>query len=784
MALLTIAKLDVKYGILTITDDDNCTISSGQHVLGNIPRGTLPGLWFGIIDYKCEKTFGHVYSKFECLPCGVYCTRNQLHLSCKSVVLPVILGVIISILSFVLIYLMTRKHLNNLIKLILERMHYYKAVKSDHKRIKLITPLIENGMLSDESKIFESSLPKDNHMYQVHVNMHKKVEDIIRQPEMIENDGYFNETNIRKANSINKLMNQNIKTRTSRLSSSDEVKKNTSTNEIDKEDSRSGVKCDTDESNCRPCTSGEIKKEDVDQLHREVMSEIRTSLKKEKRNKNKFESLGLLMLGLSTLTKTDACDTTLFLSSKGKICRDNRCLDLDVTTFTIRQGDVVCFNTYDHGQIKIEVERTEDIYRYIKDYYTSDYELKADSYRRCWRAGECSWDNCESETIGQRFKMTAANNSRSIIGHGCHIVPTSCDWTCASGQICHYYRWELLAKGFRYPVYSLSEKTWSVTVRVDYNTYTFKQTLNANSPSHNILVENKSGESIKIPISIVSILKSEKTVKSNLIDIDGNMIEVNACEKNFPVYGLVGDYQISLNDEEHLFDQNNVDCSNTRCSLNCVIRDSSISRLIKTSSINRSNNTRNKYSIMDDYNVDVVKKSYSTLNLMIGNVDIKNLIIKDAKCDIIIDMSYGCLSCIDKPFLVVTPTNIKVRGSLMYYSNCSFDRALLSCTNEPYMLVMDKNYNYCLIDIPSINFTKVVEVNYEYLGGLSPIQYTAATEETSWAVAKDLVTSNEFLSSLVGSFTFFAISTIIATSIIRVFKYLSLVKLSKNIDKA
>lgn len=54
----------------------------------------------------------------------------------------------------------------------------------------------------------------------------------------------------------------------------------------------------------------------------------------------------------------------------------------------------------------------------------------------------------------------------------------------------------------------------------------------------------------------------------------------------------------------------------------------------------------------------VIETSYkvsSSINIMIGNVDLANLYAEQARCDINIMMTYGCSGCTTKPCVVFQP---------------------------------------------------------------------------------------------------------------------------------
>lgn len=137
--------INVKYGEVIIHGFEECAFENNGNEFvyksydENFKMENI--LLFGLINYNCNNHTGTLISKFECKPCGLFCSYNQSVPRCRHVLVPYILGgilgaivgAIICIFSFCLF-----KHNKEKLK----SWYNYKILKrNDKKRIKVVTDM-------------------------------------------------------------------------------------------------------------------------------------------------------------------------------------------------------------------------------------------------------------------------------------------------------------------------------------------------------------------------------------------------------------------------------------------------------------------------------------------------------------------------------------------------------------------------------------------------------------------------------------------------------------------
>lgn len=129
-------------------------------------------------------------------------------------------------------------------------------------------------------------------------------------------------------------------------------------------------------------------------------------------------------------------------------------------------------------------------------------------------------------------------------------------------------------------------------------------------------------------------------------------------------------------------------------------------------------------------------------------------------------VTFGCKSCGIKPYIIITSYDIKVEGILDYQSNCTFEKKYLSCNSEPYQVTLDEDYTSCLITVPRLNQTLSANIQYNFMGDVSPVNIVIE-RETMTTIARSIVTSTDFITSLTNTITLCAIGSTLVTLVMK-----------------
>lgn len=223
-----------------------------------------------------------------------------------------------------------------------------------------------------------------------------------------------------------------------------------------------------------------------------------------------------------------------------------------------------------------------------------------------------------------------------------------------------------------------------------------------------------------------------------------------------------------------------IKCEIFECKARCLCREPTI-------------NTVNKYKdtlkqakldkmIGNDNILDVKDVIRGTITLTIGNVNLDSLYINKAHCDVDIIMTYGCISCTDSPYIIFKSYNIKNEGIIPYESNCSFKTPYLSCNEEPQLLELNEEFEYCQIYLTSINKTIIAHIEYNFSGALSPIN-TIVGRDNSLTAIKSIFSDSNFLNTLGKTAFACALFGTISTVVIKIIQICIITKSNHDINK-
>lgn len=475
---------------------------------------------------------------------------------------------------------------------------------------------------------------------------------------------------------------------------------------------------------------------ELDEIGRAKVNKNRAKLNNKYTTVN---TIALITLLLIFIVDCNCCDNTLYIRSDNKICDFNECKSLDMFTFTMFTGKVICFKDVNHNLLKIKIHSLSYISRYMPQYYTSNYSISTESTYNCRGADNCTQGNrmCKDGMIyGDLYKNSGLNY------YGCQIAVFSCDNYCYLSTICLYYRYSVARVGKLYKVYKYIGKIWESKIIVNYNNLERVYVFNSNNPEQ-VLNVNMIKDKVSIPIIITNFMSEDINIGQSIIELDNIFYSVKSSDKNMPEEGIIGDYQLSLDMGSQTFNNVGVKCQSMDCEYICSYPEPAISRVQK----NIKNVLRHNDVIRYQNHIMVKTGLVGSVTLMMSNVKIDSLFLKRPQCDINVLSTYGCIACEDLPYAIMSASNIKEEGAVQFESNCTFTTSHLSCNPELYKLTLADNDEYCRINIGSLNKSIVLHFDYMFLGTLKPI-YTMLGKDTALDVIKNIATNEDFIYSL------------------------------------
>ena len=228
----------------------------------------------------------------------------------------------------------------------------------------------------------------------------------------------------------------------------------------------------------------------------------------------------------------------------------------------------------------------------------------------------------------------------------------------------------------------------------------------------------------------------------------------------------VGDYQIQIfgNNRSFSYNVHDVKCQADFCGGKCTSSEPGLRRFR-----NRTQpkyNERKYFIVGDNMEITITSTiSDSTRGfgkISIGNVDLKNLVLKEAICDFELRHTYACTGCGENPYVVFEAYRFKTPGVIYFNTNCSLTQNYISCVRMQLIkLTMKQHYEYCYIELPTINRTFHISMDIENVGVIhSVIPQGASTTDYMIESAKNILGSGDFKNSftyIVGGITFFGV---------------------------
>lgn len=432
-----------------------------------------------------------------------------------------------------------------------------------------------------------------------------------------------------------------------------------------------------------------------------------------------------------------SCDNNLYISSKGKICEDIGCEETSTKTFPIQTGQTICFYDEKNSKLSIHIREAYNINYYDQLYDTSDFDIKYDKHGRC--GAFCNVQNCFLNKKHEGF----IDKIDRIQDYVCRVGPV-CDQYCWHNYGCTWVHWWLEPIGNVAKVYKFDTKYWEVILEITYGEINKIVTLNANNPSVNL--DSKHYPAIiRLPLSIISHIAQEKFQFKNLIEDGFNFYHVDASELNFPETDKIGDFQMQIGNHKNVtFNMDSVKCIREFCNATCEAPQSKLRRFRRRSKINLPS------KIYERRSGQIIIKEHSSeqaaFGIKIGDVKINHLYYKQAKCNIDLHSSYGCIGCNQKPYAIFQANSIVEPGIVPFKSNCSFTKKYLSCSAEPFMLEIDNLDTYCSLHMPTLNKTINLATNIEFIGYLDPAKPQIGTD-TPTSILYGIMNNMDFVNS-------------------------------------
>ncbi|XP_055642406.1 uncharacterized protein LOC129779147 [Toxorhynchites rutilus septentrionalis] len=467
--------------------------------------------------------------------------------------------------------------------------------------------------------------------------------------------------------------------------------------------------------------------------------------------------ISLLTIGFST---TYACDNTLFISSTGEVCEQTHCRTMGMYEMVLLTGSVLCFRDVNGNYLKLEMTEAYNLYTSSLMYYTADYEITTAHKWQCKGTGTCWNGDCNANSkLGSLIRK---DQSDEISGYGCDTDTLGCDTTCWYMTACTYYRWTLKKLGPIIPVYRIKSSGWEVNVKVMYLNTTKMYTFTVNRPQINI--EQLSIN--KMPMIIAGITRPDTIMENSIIRIGDQFFNINAADQNMPETGIIGDFQISTHNESATYKTYDVNCQVNSCTPTCRWPEPAIRRALRKQDTLKAIKSVHRG---DNRNIVSRQKVKMQANILVGNVDIHNLKVSPAHCNIEIVTTFACTGCRLDSYVVLQANNIKDEGLLKFVSDCEFDVDYISCTEGPYGLYLTKDKDACNIHIPSINKTLHVSFDFKYMGRLDP-SVPLYSNSIDIADAFNILSGSGAINTIISSWLGFSIITFIVTAVCKMIR--------------
>lgn len=717
-------------GKIKIQPQSNCIIKTEGIQINNTEE-IVPGWWYGFIEYECGECRGQFLSEFECIECGIYCEKNDMHVKCRSFWFPTICGTLLGICTYILSVLTITKVGKTMLIKIRTNMDIWNNTRKEGKMEK-----------------FKSKL-----------NKIKNLENIKNEKESIE----LEIVNSTEPDCL-KIKNSE---ETEKIPSDFEIRDALIT--LQAFDKSEEFKNLSEFGNLEVIKT--VLKDDKQMI--EKLEKTRT-----KDNIHQYAiaaAIGTLLL-LSGPVK--ACENTLLLSALGEVCDYNSCKPMSAYSFTMNLNSQICFRLNDGNLMKIQFFKSTEDVEYYPVYNTATFNVQTSYQWQCKNYFSSCWigEKCRIGYQHENFKLT-----KNIENFDCFMDTLGCDTYCAHQTSCTWVHWWLLPSANQYPILKQVRTFWKIKMRITFQNITREIDLDSNK-IQNIINTGEFYEMNEIPITVNSYISEKNFHENFLIKIKENYYEINAAEKNFPVIGLLGEYQIALDEKSKTYPEHEVNCRVLSCEPVCKVPKQALERFLE----GNFSQSRIETKVLEypDKKVIIQNRKKASINIVLGNIDIANLHIAPANCKLQIVGKYGCTGCNNIPYIVLKSENILEKGSMKYLSNCTFIEKLIGCTTELQQFRLKNREEKCYIHIPITNQTLNFELKYEFVGGMTRYNAEFSTQDKKFVdTALAVMYNTNFLQSIKMTFLVGTVATLVLTISSKLFRVYYLTKVAKKIEE-
>lgn len=369
---------------------------------------------------------------------------------------------------------------------------------------------------------------------------------------------------------------------------------------------------------------------------------------------------------LLTAGQVKTCDDTLMMSSEGTLLLNQKVTVHSSGLFVVHAGGTLCLKYPDGSKESLKLQGISRTLDYKPIYRACSFNVSTVSTYNCAWAGEC-WDEttCHQGYVKDSLKGTGPLNPNEHFD--CEMVPNSSPSHCTHEQICVWYKWVVV------PEYDVCDGILALSdVTTELN---FEHT----SRTGNVISFNISPGDPQVdaplPLHLINYMISTQKNASHLRVHNGQFYKTQACDLNNPIPGLLGDMQVSFEGEDSVYPDWAVQCKADGSHAVCTTSEPGCHRSLNM-------DLRNP---IVPYHVNsglarVKNQERGSASLMFRSVLNPTLVIEQAICSIRVDYTYGCTSCNDAPFIVITPFDISVTGIMRIKSNCSFYLTEVECS--------------------------------------------------------------------------------------------------------
>nr|WQM60714.1 MAG: putative glycoprotein [Phasmaviridae sp.] len=506
------------YGVITIKNMVNCTISLGNLTYNFTEGNKAPGLWFGLIDYDCIGYRGKLLSELKCKPCGMFCVYNEYLPGCEQKFIPFLFGALTSIIIFTILFIILRSKLFLIVNNMINRYLYKKQLSID---------------------------------YNTYRN-HKKIVKILRVNKEI------------KFAKINPIMVTKYK------------------NLIEENRNRLAGRVEKFEEDMNDNDKNGIYEKIINKPYADVIKELESMRSRTPspppRDLSTLAIVGLTAAHI--IGNVSACDEMLYMNSVGKFCNDrDMCENLNVYQTMLVFGSTICFRDMENELFKLSIHESITVQRFQPIYKTSNFEIGIAGVEwECKSRNSICWN--KGCNIGDKHEKFKSLGNNTIEDFSCDPGVIGCDTFCYHQVSCTWYHWYLKDIGQKAIIHKKVTQMWKIILRLEYKGKVELIEFNSNKISVN-LKDILSDHIKSMPIVITSV-NNEDIVTDNYILEDGdNFYSVDANNQNDIVVGKIGEYQIGIREESRSYQKNAVLCVSRTCNPVCSYPPNALERFRK-----------------------------------------------------------------------------------------------------------------------------------------------------------------------------------------------------------